>query len=229
MDRVLMFSGGLDSFILKELHGFKNSECLFVRMGTEENRQEEKLLDEYFPGVLKTDMPLASFELSNKIIPFRNHFIALLGAQFSTNVYFAFTAGDTTRDKDYVFKAQMEGLLNYFAGIPEKTTFPDEVYEIFMPFKNHTKVQLVEEYIAAGNDPQRLIEYTKSCYAGKQIDCGICRSCIRKYVALTLNSIQCEELFETSPRLFLNKFYDECLHKNRKLETEEVKRCINLK
>ena len=228
MDNVLMFSAGLDSFILKEILKYPNKNCLFVRMGTKENKQEELYVDLHFPGVLKTELPISEFELPNKIIPFRNHFLALLGAQFSTNITFAFTAGDTTRDKDFVFKAQMEGLLNYFAGIPSKVQFPNEQYIIDMPFKNMTKVEIVAHYIKGGYSVEKLLTHSKSCYAGGEKACGKCRSCIRKYVALVLNGIESDNWFEESPTEQLITFHKECIVKDRKQETKEVEKCIKL-
>ena len=74
----LMFSAGLDSYILKRLYKFRNDECLFVRLGTKENKIEEELIDLGFPGVLKANLPVAGFELPNKIIPFRNYNSKLL-------------------------------------------------------------------------------------------------------------------------------------------------------
>ena len=53
MARVLMFSGGMDSFILKQVFQIPNEECLFVRFGTVENTTEEVFLDKNFPGVKK--------------------------------------------------------------------------------------------------------------------------------------------------------------------------------
>ena len=122
--RILMFSAGLDSFIVKTIFHFTNDECLFVRMGIPENKMEEKHIDKYFPGVIKADLPISEHSLSNNIIPFRNHMLSLLGGQFGNVITFGFTAGDTTRDKDYIFKSQMEGTMNYFALSADKVRFP---------------------------------------------------------------------------------------------------------
>ena len=177
MARVLMFSTGLDSFILKSIYKFQNEECVFVQMGTKENKIEEELIDAQFPGVQKMMYLLSGFELPNKIIPFRNQMLTFLGAQLGTEIYFAFTAGDTTRDKDYVFKAQMEASLNYFAGIPDKTPFPGEPYRVEMPFKGLTKVEIVRQYLELGHPEEDLLVKSTSCYSGKEIPCGECRSC----------------------------------------------------
>jgi len=42
MNRILLYSGGLDSLILKKLYHFSDSECLYVDMGTVESKTEGK-------------------------------------------------------------------------------------------------------------------------------------------------------------------------------------------
>lgn len=223
MARVLMFSGGMDSFILKQIFQIPNKECLFVRFGTKENITEERFLDKHFPGVHKVDLPLVGFELDNKIIPFRNHFLALVGMQFANEIYFAFTAGDTTRDKDFVFKSQMEGVANYFSLSEDKVRWPWP-YLVHLPFKMQTKTQIVAEYLKQGYPPGDLLEKSVSCYNGSSNGCGHCRSCIRKFVALKLNDIDWTEPSRATLQLFLN----ESIQKGRQNEIEEIKQCINL-
>jgi len=225
-----MYSTGLDSFILKKLHNFKDEECLFVQLGTDENEMEEDLLEHQSPNVKSAFMPLDGFELPNKIIPFRNHFLALMAAQMATEIYFGFTAGDTTRDKDYVFKAQMEGILNYFIGVPDKSPFAGtgDHYQIVMPFKDMTKVEIVREYLLAGHKAEDLFKASVSCYEGSEIPCGKCRSCLRKYVALTLNEIDCTGRFAVNPKRYLKDFLKESKKKDRKTEIKDIEKCIHI-
>ena len=136
--RVLLFSAGMDSFIYKKIFGFTDEECLFVDMGTKENKIEKQFIAKYFPKTQQYTFPLSVLELPNKIIPFRNNHIALLAANYANNIHFAFTAGDTTKDKDYVFKAQMESILNYFAQDKNKVKV-EGPFAIHMDFKNFTK------------------------------------------------------------------------------------------
>jgi 7-cyano-7-deazaguanine synthase in queuosine biosynthesis len=223
--RILMFSMGLDSFILKQVYQFKNEECLFVRMGTEENRIEESLIDKLYPGVVKTELPISQFELPNKIIPFRNHFLALLGAQYASSIYFGFTLGDTTKDKDYVFKAQIEGILNYFATSPEKVKY-GAPYTVNMPYKHLTKTQIVKKYLDSHFPAIDLLTKSSSCYNGGDIACGMCRSCLRKFVALYLNDIDTDGFFINNPSHYLDQFLEESIIKNRVSELSDIQQCI---
>lgn len=224
-DRLMLFSGGMDSYILKRLHGFSDEECLFVDMGTKENVREKALLRREFPGIERIGLPLAQFALPNHIIPFRNTFLICLAAQYAPNIYAAFTAGDTTRDKDHVFKAQMEGMLNYFIGVPDKSPVGEAVYVLHLPYKTMTKGQMVAEFLRKGFDPMELRHRTVSCYEGGEAGCGECRSCLRKYVALKSNGIDCASWFDRDPSLNLSAFREESLLKNRKLELTEINQC----
>lgn len=227
MASVLMFSAGLDSFILKSTWGFDDKDCLFVDMGTRENARELEIVRRNFPGVRTTKVSLAQFELPNKIIPWRNCILAIVGAQFAKDIFFAFTLGDTTKDKDWVFKAQMEAVLNYFALDERKVRVPGP-FGIHMPFKNYTKTELVKMYLARGHDPDELLFRSASCYRGREKQCGRCRSCLRKFVALINNGIvPPESVFESWPGNFLEEHLKECEKKNRKGETEEVRQCLN--
>lgn len=228
MARIMLFSAGMDSVILKELYGIPNNECLFVDMGTKENRLEKQYVLQYYPGTQMTELSsLVKNELDNKIIPFRNHHLALLAANYGTEIYFAFTAGDTTKDKDYVFKSQIEGILNYFAIDKDKVKYPGP-YKIMIPVKNKTKTELVRMYLEKNLPIENLLSQSCSCYEGSSLPCGRCRSCLRRYVALRLNDIPCEEFFEQDPRLSLKSFYEESLLKQRWNEIKEILLCMKL-
>lgn len=221
-----MFSTGMDSVMMKSKLKFENEECLFVNMGTVENKIELKLVQEKFPGTHIIDFPLAQFELPNKIIPFRNHFLTLIGAQFSNNIYFAFTKGDLSHDKNEVFKYEMENTVNYFIQKPRYSNI-DSPFTIHIPFKPYTKKQLVEEYIK-NEQPQQLFTHSISCYNGIGRGCGKCKSCIRKYVAIKLNGFNCEGFFEQNPVEFLDSFLEESIQKGRWDEVEDIKLCIQI-
>lgn len=223
--RIILFSSGMDSYILKKVYDFSDEECLFVNLGTKENKIEEKLIDEAFPDTNKVALPLINYELPNKIIPFRNHYLALLAANYGNHIYFAFTAGDTTKDKDYVFKSQIENILNYFSQDTEKI-WKQGPFVVHMPFKDMTKTEIVKAYLEKGFDPYLLLRNSSSCYEGHERACGKCRSCLRKFVALTLNDISSYNYWEYQPEGFLNEFLQESIKKNRHHEITDIQLCI---
>lgn len=228
--KVLMYSGGMDSFIISR--NFDFDKIVFAVLGNEDNTRElERAKADPFINkrLMVVNLPMAQFELDNKIIPYRNHALALLGAQFGSEIYFGFTGGDTTKDKDFVFKSQMEGILNYFALDQHKVNHQYYPYSVEMPYKEFSKGQMVAEYIRKGNTPSDLWTISRSCYDGDVLECGVCRSCLRKYVALAVNGLQdAHTCFAYDPRPELRMFLDECRAKGRfQTEIDEIKAAIN--
>lgn len=225
MKRILLFSSGLDSLLLKLMYNFEDEECLFVDMGTKENEAEKKIITAYYPGVNIYKLPLSMFELENKIIPFRNHHLALIAANYGNAIYFAFTAGDTTKDKDYTYKAQMECILNYFSTDIHKVK-QQGPFEILMPFKQLTKTEIIFQFLKAKKSAS-LLQHSVSCYSGIEQGCGRCRSCIRKFIAFYLNGLG--HLIRDHPSIeILIEFQKESEQKNRLTELKDIKKCINL-
>lgn len=228
--KVLMYSGGLDSFIISRNFDFDH--IVFAVLGNGDNLQElERAKADPFVSkrLIVVDLPMDRFELGNKIIPYRNHMLALLGAQYGNEIYFGFTGGDTTKDKDFVFKAQMEGILNYFAIDQHKVNHQNYPYSIHMPYKEHSKGQMVEEYLRLGGDAEQLLTVSRSCYSETDQECGTCRSCLRKYTALSVNGFtHAYKFFANDPRPHMAEFLEECKAKGRfPEELLEVKAAID--
>ena len=225
MARVLLYSAGLDSYCLSKM--YRMDELIFIISGTIDNQKERKLIEQS-QNARQIHLPISQWEMENKIIPYRNIFFVLAAAQYGNDIYIGATKGDTTKDKDYVFKAQMENILNYFALDKHKVTVQDYPYTVHMPFKNMTKTEIVAAYLRKGLSAADLLYKSRSCYAGTKLECGVCRACMRKYIALSLNDIKCTECFENNPLSNIQTFYAECIEKGRAGETMEVEKCINL-
>ncbi|MFH7835140.1 MAG: 7-cyano-7-deazaguanine synthase [Candidatus Aenigmatarchaeota archaeon] len=222
MVKVLLYSGGMDSFCLNYLE--KPDILLYINLGTEDGKKEiENLQKLPFKNKIKIVNlnSLSDFELENKIIPFRNTFLILIAAQFGNEIYLGATKGDTTKDKDYVFKSQMESHLNYFALDKNKVNVKDYPYIIHLPFKELTKTQIIRKYLENGGSVEDLLKYSRSCYNGKEKECGICRSCIRKATALVLNNINIENIFENNP---FSKIDEKMLERDG--ESEDYKKVL---
>jgi cytidine deaminase len=98
-----------------------------------------------------------------------------------------------------------------------------------MPFKEMTKTDLVRKYLDSGASVNDLLFKSCSCYEGTNKPCGICRSCLRKYVALELNKVKTNGIFKNNPKASLNMFLKESIKKNRKKESKDIELCLNLK
>jgi 7-cyano-7-deazaguanine synthase len=221
---VILYSGGMDSFCLSKF--YPKADLLYVNMHTAESEFEMKLIPAFTQVI---DLPLGQFELENKIIPFRNCFLVMAAAQSYSKIYIGATAGDTTKDKDFVFKAQMEAMLNYFGIDENKMAHSDRPFEVVMPFKKMTKVEILEAYLLKGFDIDELVENSRSCYAGDQDkECGVCRACLRKYIAFAkIGKARCLNFMHFPTRSELGDFLDQCIMKGRdKKELEEIKEVL---
>lgn len=195
MTKVLLYSGGMDSYALRHL--WKPDVSLYVNLGTEYSAAEMAMLDDQttvvdFPGLLALERP-------DKIIPLRNLFLVSIAAQYGNEIALAATAGDRVLDKSFRFASKASGVLtllmnDYWSDRPGD-------YEVVLPVKSLTKRQLVEAYIKAGGDPLKLAECSLSCYQPirewnptlrRLKPCGRCKPCFRKWVAFKLNGFDTE-------------------------------------
>lgn len=206
--KVMLYSGGLDSFCMLSI--VDPDVVVFFKTGTEDNVLEYENLMKlaksgYFADkateLFVVDLPIKGAEIGNKIIPHRNTIFCLLASNYGNHIYIGCTSGDTTKDKDYVWKSQVEGLLNYFALDSHKVWQKGYPYEIIMPFKELSKAEILKIFLNKNGNIYDVINYSRSCYRigreGKE--CGDCRSCLRKAVALEIHGIHWEELFFQDP------------------------------
>jgi len=204
MSSVLLFSGGMDSFCLLKKQPY--DKILFFMTGTKDNicelrqvyqMQRDKIIDP--KKLVVVNLPLLTWELPNKIIPHRNTIMCLVASNYGSDIYIGATKGDTTKDKDYVFKSQVESIMNYFGQDSQKVPSVGYPYRILMPLKNMTKTEILNEYIANGNSIPNLLKYSRSCYLNDDSECGTCRSCLRKAVAFKNNDIDYSGIFRVDP------------------------------
>ena len=139
---VILYSGGMDSFCLSKM--VPEADLLFIETGTGDNQYEKLRLPD---RIKQIKLDLSAWELENKIIPFRNCFFVLAAAQKYSDIYLGATAGDTTKDKDYVFKAMMESMMNYLGLDEHKMGHINRPFIIHMPFKDMTKPEIVKSFL----------------------------------------------------------------------------------
>ncbi len=72
------------------------------------------------------------------------------------------------------------------------------LYSKLLPYKDKTKAQIVAEYIKEKHSIENLIN-TRSCYSSDDKECGVCRSCVRKFVAFAVNGIDTSRHFAFNP------------------------------
>lgn len=191
---VLMFSGGLDSYLalLTLLDNDIDPKLVYVEHGSKNNDEQlyqaKQLARKHGKElVIDRTLSLGKWEEENAFIPNRNGFLAFIGALYGEYIYFAIMDGEQTYTdcrKDTFLSLSMS--LTKLSGRP---TVVDS------PFWDKTKAEVI-----AALDPKyydNLLD-TWSCHKGmRSVHCGRCSACFRRFVAFELNGIQ--EEWEVKP------------------------------
>ena len=179
MGKVLLYSGGMDSYIIRKL--LNPDICLYIDFGIEQNKYEMKLLPE---DVKVVSLPLSQFMSTdgNNTIILRNLIFAAIAVNYGDHILIGGVADDIHYDSAKEFLKDETQLFNSFL-------VNEGMNEVFIeaPFKDYTKEELLEKYVDSGFDIEDLYKFSWSCYSphnGKE--CGKCPACRRKFQALEL-------------------------------------------
>jgi 7-cyano-7-deazaguanine synthase len=190
---VLMFSGGLDSYLLllTLLDNGITPTLVYSSHGSRNNEEQlylaRKLARKHNLS-LKIDytLDLKKWERSDAYIPNRNGLLAMVGALYGNRIYFAIMDGEQSYDdcKQETFKA-LSLALTMLSGSP---------IIVDSPFFNLTKSEVIQRL-----DPKHLpsLTDTYSCHRGGMKHCGHCTACFRRWVAFELNGIS--DVWEVHP------------------------------
>jgi 7-cyano-7-deazaguanine synthase len=190
---VLMFSGGLDSYLalLTLLDNGINPKLVYVQHGSkndEEQLKQAKRLAVLHGKELIVDgsLSLGGWERENAFIPNRNGFLAFVGALYGNRIWFAIMDGEQTYDdcKQDTFLA-ISLSLSKLSGTP---------VTVDSPFWHLTKAEVIKRL---SREFQIKLPLTYSCHKGTDKHCGECSACFRRAVAFQLNNIK--EEYITNP------------------------------
>lgn len=187
MKIVILYSGGMDSFILRHYAQAKHPDaeivCVYYKHGNEAEEHELANLPD-FVDVKTIDMVDKEQVLlgdTNHIIPGRNMvFLAHAASKYLPDeIWMGSVKGEdleTSTDKNETFCRMMEELLNY----------------VLAPYANPVKI--VIPFVRDGLDKSLCLEWalnngisleeimaTKSCYSGEYAACGKCRQCFKRW------------------------------------------------
>lgn len=191
MKRVVLFSGGMDSLAAWRLYAPDASLC-YVRIGAPyEGRELRSILDRGFAGdvqIVQASETLGEAADKAGRVPLRNLLFAVTAAaDFEADeVVLGALAGETSPDKSRRFAAAASAAMSASEGRRIRLT---------LPFRRMTKAQLVAAFLRA--HPRMgaaMLRACPSCYAERLPDgavgCGRCMSCLRRWVAMSLNGIE---------------------------------------
>ena len=178
MKKVLLYSGGMDSYIINYL--WKPDVKLYIDYGTEQTAEERKRLPK---DVIVKEINLNEYiENDNKnTIPLRNLLFANIAINYGDIVAIGGVKGDLHYDKTKRFAKKTTKLFN---SVLSKEDSKRKV-EIVVPYRDYTKKQLLQRYITEGGDLEKLKAESWSCHFPKNDkECGECFPCKRKEKAI---------------------------------------------
>lgn len=200
MSRVLLYSGGLDSYVAAEL--WEPDVLLYVALGHRYQAQELATIAASGRDVVVDDrLYLGDLERDDAIIPLRNLYLAAIASHYGHTIALGALAGEVNPDKSHRFRREAAQVLTTCYSRSYWSAGEAVLFEY--PLAGWTKVQLVARYLDRGGDGEALVARTRSCYAPSTLPCGWCSACVKRHVALTLNGLheQTENPPATSPHL----------------------------
>ena len=186
MKKVLLYSGGMDSWLMSKL--WNPDIKLYVDMKTKYSENEIKKIKESGEDVTIVELPIGQWERDNAIIPLRNMYLAMVACNITEDedveILIGATAGDRVLDKSPQFCAKANALLNYLY-LPQWWLPEGKKVKINVQYKQYSKSDLLNMYVEQGGDLEEAFKATFSCYeptkSGKE--CWSCKPCFRKFVA----------------------------------------------
>lgn len=191
--RIILYSGGMDSLIMSRM--YEDAERLYVALGT---RYAEKEIARLPPEVLvDRRLYLGDRERSDAIVPDRNLFLVMIAAMRGDDILLGATAGDLSHDKNATWAVKTSDLLNYMRSDHHSD---GKTVSVHLPIKHLSKGDLVAWWLSNNWSVYPLLD-SVSCYSELPGQCGVCKSCMRKWLALRSQGIGCSSIFNTDPRL----------------------------
>ena len=177
---ILLFSGGLDSYI--GWHYLGRPKTLYVALGHRYVTHEIEAIRKTIPTTIIDDrLNLADWEEKDANIPLRNAFLIMIASHYDKDVVLVVQKGEMTiPDRSPKFFNEFGEWLTFLWGNTTCT--------ISTPFFQMTKTQMVAWYIQDANLKEDLLS-TRSCYSPGDLPCGACAACFRRWVAFINNGL----------------------------------------
>ena len=178
MSKVLLYSGGMDSFIISKL--LKPDIKLYFDYGTNQNKLEKKHLPK---DVIIKKIPIGEYTENDGLntIPLRNLIFSALAVNYGDEIIIGGLASDFHFDKTPEFATKCSELFNSVLN-NEKS---HKNIQIKVPFYKYTKTDLVEMYLTNGGTLEELNSKSWSCHKpNKNKPCLKCVACLAREKAI---------------------------------------------
>ena len=171
--KVLLYSGGMDSYLIDKI--IKPDMKLFFDIGTKQNEQEKKRLPK---DVIIKRIDLNEYVQDDNLltIPLRNLIFLTIAINYADTIILGTTADDLHYDKKETFIKATEKLFN---SVLTKELISKKI-KIEIPYKDKTKIEILNEYIKQGGDIEKAYRECFSCHYPENNECGKCVPCKKK-------------------------------------------------
>lgn len=180
---VLLFSGGLDSYIAYYYLG--EPTAIFVNMKHKyadiELERVHQMISQFNMNIIidNDTFDFSRMELPNAIIPNRNMYLAMLASNYGDNIWMAACDGDYNLDKNpEIFNKAS----SFFSALMDRNIKVDT------PFWDWTKTDMIRWYLKNGY-PKEGLYSTYSCFNNGERHCGRCPSCLRRWIGFYNNDL----------------------------------------
>jgi 7-cyano-7-deazaguanine synthase in queuosine biosynthesis len=200
---ILLFSGGVDSFVayhyLKRYTGVPDT--LYFDLNTLYSKREKNTVAKLIPSTIietcidfkEREEPVSGF------VPYRNLHLALLANRYSDTIVIAGLKDDMVNDKNEEVFVKFSSLMSSMTG---------RRIQVISPFWGMTKAQVVSWYLNVHKGSEASLLRTFSCYSKEDTNyCGKCPACFRKWCAFFVNNIPLDFYNEE----LMNKYYAKAL------------------
>ena len=186
MKKVLLYSGGMDSWLMSKL--WKPDMKLYVDMKTRYSENELARIRKE-PDVQVVEFPLGQWEREDAIIPLRNLYLAMVACNVTgsedVEILIGATAGDRVLDKSPAFVAKATDLLSYLY-TPQHWIPEGKKVKVCIDYKQYTKTDLLKMFKKQGGDLEEAFTHSFSCYDPVDgHECWHCKPCFRKFTAFS--------------------------------------------
>ena len=198
---ILLFSGGLDSFIA--YHYLGKPQTVYFHLNTKYSAKELMVVKKLIPStIVEVCIDFKSREVEGSaFVPYRNLHLALLANKYSDTIIIAGLKDDVVNDKNEKVFQQFSYLMSEMM---------ERRIMVLSPFWDKTKAEVVKWFLENGGTNEELLS-TISCYSDTmEKECHACRACLRKFYALAANGIHTEFTNDS----LMQEYFDKALKGN---------------
>ena len=179
MKKVLLYSGGTDSWLINKL--WKPDKKIYVNINGFYSKDEESKLP---PDVEVIDFSFlgTTEELDTNFVPLRNLYFLMIATNYGDEICYGATLSDRgSKDKREEFIDKTQDIIDYC--LVGNSYTKDRHIKIEKKFVRMNKFQIIEEYLKTGGSVEEFVKDSFSCYHshnGKE--CMCCKQCYKKFL-----------------------------------------------